>query len=178
MPILDFFRKTPKGPSVNVSVWVNQAAKDEACIKMAQNDKALTFVAWSKVTYQYFHEVFSKQEIPNKVVIAKDVLPSSMVENNFIFLERHYDLDKEKKFLESFNSKEVSVHVSLDDPLLSSFNIEPIKEMLNKMGHKESEHIEHELINKSIEKAMKKIMHVGLTADSSNELREWMQGMI
>jgi len=152
MSFLDLFKKTPKGPKINVRVWVNQAAKEKACAQMALADTTLAFIAWSKITGQHFQEVFRRQDIPNEVLTARDILPSKMIGRNFVFLERHYHRDKEKKFIESLNSNEVLVHVSLSDPLLSAFNADRIKRIMDSMGHDEDEPIEHAMINKSIER--------------------------
>jgi len=176
MPILDFFKKAPKGPSINVRIWMNIEAKEKACIFMALAESDLIFIAWSKVTFQLFLEMFSGQNISNEVMLAKDVLPSRMRGRNFVFLERHYDHEKELEFLKSLNAKEVLAHVSLSDPLMNAFNSDRIKEVLDTMGHEEDEYIEHKMINKSIERAMEKIKNDGLQEDSSEVLKEWMNG--
>lgn len=177
MPFFDFLKKTPKGPRIKVRVWVDQSAKEKACIKMAQSETSLVFIAWSKVTSQHFHEVFKRQNLPNEVITASDIIPSRMTGRNFVLLERHYDQDKEKKFLESLNSNDVLVHVSLSDPLLSAFNADGIRKVMDRMGHKEDEYIEHEMVNKSIERAMEKIKNSDLKQNSSGELMEWIEGI-
>jgi len=63
MSILNLFKKTPKGPKISVRVWMNQAAKERACIKMAQEEKTLLFIAWSKVTCAHFQEIFKQKEV-------------------------------------------------------------------------------------------------------------------
>jgi len=109
---------------------------------------------------------------------ARDILPSKMIGRNFVFLERHYHRDKEKKFIESLNSNEVLVHVSLSDPLLSAFNSDRIKKIMYNMGHDEDEPIEHAMINKSIERAMEKIRNGDVPDDRAHELMEWIKSII
>jgi len=178
MSFLNFFKKAPKGPSIKVRVWVNQDEKEKACIKMAQAETTLIFMAWSKVTCEHFQELFEKKEIPNKVMTTRDVLPSRMTGRNFVFLERHYDVNKENKFLKSLNANEVLALVSLDDPLMLTFNANRIKEVMDSMGHQEGDYIEHEMINKSIERAMEKIKNSGLPENSSEGMKNWMEGII
>ncbi len=166
-----------KAPKINLRVWVNQAAKEKACVMMAQADRHLLFIAWSKVTSQHFQEVFRKQHIPNEVMTADDILPYRMTGRSFVFIERHFDLRKETIFLESLKAKEVLVHVSLSDPLLLPFNSERIQQLMKQIGHDEEEYIEHDMINKSIENAMKKIKSGDFPKDSSKELLDWKEGI-
>ncbi len=178
MSFLDFFKQKPQGPRINVRVWMNQAAKEKACTRMAKEETTLIFIAWSKVTCNHFEDVFRREYVPNGVMTAKDILPSRIAGRKFVFLERHYDLDKEKKFIESLNADDVLVHVSLSDPLMSAFNPERIQNLLEDMGHKDDEFIEHEMVNKSIERAMEKIKNSDLQGGGPEDLIEWMDGIV
>ena len=177
MSFLDLFKKKPKGPRINVRVWMNNTAKEKACTKMALKEKSLIFIAWSKVTCQHFQELFNRQDIPNEVITASDILPSRMTGKSFVFLERHYDHDKENKFLASLGANEFLAHLSLHDPLLSVFNTGHIQNLMTSMGHDEGEFIEHEMIDKSIERAMEKIKNSDLQGDVSTDLIEWIEGI-
>ena len=175
-----FKKKTPKGlkdPKINVRVWINQEAKEKACTKMALADPALIFIAWSKVTWDHFQEAFKAQGLPNEVLLANDIIPSRMTGKNFVFLERHYDHDKEDKLLNSLKTNQVLVHVSLNDPLMAVFSGDRLLEMMNKMGVKEDEFIEHPMINKSIERAMEKIKNSDIRGDDYGELTNWIEGI-
>jgi len=177
MAFLDIFKKKPKNPKKNVRIWINQAAKDKACIRMAEADKTLIFIAWSTVTRTYFHELFTKHSLTNEILLAKDIIPTRMNERKFVFLERHYDQDKENVFLKSLHSSEVTVHVSLSDPIMSQFNIERIKTVIDKMGHNEDEYIEHEMINQSIERAMDKVKNNNSKENFPAKLQQWKDGI-
>lgn len=177
MSFLNLFKKSPKGPNITVRVWINKAEKEKACTQMAKAENTLIFVTWSKVTYQHFQTVFRNENISNDVMMAKDVVPAMVTERNIVFLERHFDLDKEKKFLESVNVNKVLVLIALSDPLMSAFNADGIQKLMDRMGHQEGEYIEHAMINKSIERAMEKIKSGGLPEDCSIEMKEWMEGI-
>lgn len=177
MSILNFFKKTPKGPNFKVRVWFNQAAKEKALIRLAQADKTLIFIAWSKATCQHFQEVFRKQNIFNEVMSTNDILPSRMTGKNFVFIERHYNHDKEIKLLESMKANDVLVHVALSDPLMSAFKSDRIQKLLESIGHNEDEYIEHTMMNKSIERAMEKIKNGDFPKDNSKALIEWMESI-
>lgn len=157
---------------------MNQAAKEKACIKMAKEEKTLLFIAWSHVTCEHFQEVFKQSNIHNEVVTASEVLPFRMTGRKFVLIERHYDDIKEKKFLESLKVDSALVHLSLSDPILSIFNSDRIQELMVNTGHNEDEFIEHKMINKSIERALKKIKNSKLPEGiSSRALKEWMEGI-
>lgn len=57
------------------------------------------------------------------------------------------------------------------------FNSDRIQKVMVDMGHTEGEFIEHKMINKSIERAMDKIKSDGLPEDSSELVKEWMDGI-
>ncbi len=144
---------------------------------MAQEEKTLLFIAWSKVTCEHFQEIFKQNNIYNEVVTTSDVLPFRMTGKKFVLIERHFDEIKEKKFLESLKVDSALVHLSLSDPILSIFDSDRIQELLVNMGHNEDEYIEHNMVNKSIERAMKKIKNGNLPEDSSRALKEWIEGI-
>lgn len=177
MSILNFFKKSPKGPSVKVRILVNQNAKEKACIRLAQSDNNCIFIAWSKVTYLRFQEVFKRQNIPHDVILARDIIPNRVSGKNFTFIERHYNQIKESKLLESLEANDVIALVSLSDPIMSVFDSSRIIKLLESMGHNEDDHIEHKMINKSIEKAMEKIKSGDFSKENSKELVEWIEGI-
>ena len=73
--------------------------------------------------------------------------------------------------------KEAIFVISLDDPLLWMFNSDKIKKVMISMNHKEDEVIEHKMITKSIERALKKLDKEGLPEDCTNELRDWYESI-
>jgi len=177
MSFLDRFKKNPQGPSITVRVWINQAEKEIACIKMAKDDPAFVFIAWSQVTCKLFLELFRKHGIPNEVLLSRLVFPSRVEGGKYLLLERHYDHDKEIEFLEYLKAEDVLAYVSLSDPLMSSFDANRIQKVMQSMGHQEGEYIEHKMIDKSIERAMKKIKEDGLTEDLPERVREWVESI-
>jgi len=177
MPFLNLFKKSPKGPIITVRVWINQSEKENGCIKMANEDAKLSFIAWSTLTAQTFQDAFRKKGISNEVILAREVITSRLQGRNFVLLERHYDLDKEIAFLQSLNSKEVLAQVSLSDPIMTAFNGDRIQKVMDTMGHEEGEYIEHKMIDQSIERAMRKIKEGELDGGFSEGLREWMESL-
>ena len=177
MSFLDIFKRKPNNPKINVRIWINQSAKDKACIRMAQADKTIIFIAWSTVTKTYFQGLFIKQKFTNEILLAKDIIPSRITERKFVFLERHYDLVKENIVLKSLHASEIIAHVSLSDPLLSQFNAERIRSVLDEMGHREEEYINHKMIDKSIERAMVKIKNRSLKEKFPAKLQQWIDGI-
>ena len=177
MSFLDLFKKKPQAPSINCRVWLNQVAKEKACIRMAKTDHELIFIAWSRLTFGVFQNVFSRQGLPSEVILAREVIPSRLEGKEFVFLERHYDRDKELNFLESINANKVLVQFSLEDPIMSAFNSDRVLKVMESMGHQEDEPMEHKMINKSIERGMDKVKDASLTDDLPEVVKVWIDSM-
>lgn len=64
---------------------------------------------------------------------------------------------------------------ALDDALLQHFGGERVKLMMQRMGMKEDELIEHSMIEKSIENAQKKIAEKIMTESRTKSAEEWFQ---
>ena len=177
MSLVASFEENPQQPLVNFCVWLNQAAKERACIRMAEADANLVFLAWSRLTYWDFQKVIDKHGIPNEVVLAHTVLPFQLEGKNFVFLDRHFDLKKETAFLEPLNVQEVVVHIALDDPILARFKADRIQKVMEDLAHPPDEPIQHKMIDSSIMRALRKVMDGELPEDCPDVLKEWLDGI-
>ncbi len=98
----------------------------------------------------------------------------------FLFANHYPHFYKETEILEELIHLHETVieccfYVSLDDPLMEVFGSEKIKSILDRMGVKENEVIQHGMVTSSIARAQKKI-----DANVTNELRaksqeEWFR---
>lgn len=82
------------------------------------------------------------------------------------------------EFLSSLEVKKVLAQVSLDDPIISAFDSDRIKKVMQTMDHKEDEVLEHNMIDKSIERALKKIKNGEMTEDYSKAFKEWLDSLV
>ena len=146
---------------------------------MAEADSNLLFIAWSTITFQRYEALFTECGMLSKVLLARDILPSTVSTHSFAFLERHYDPKKEKALLESLAIGEIIAHFSLDDPTFALFNARRIKKVMKSMHHQEGvpkEPLQHKMIDKSIERVLRKLNeepHLSLP----RRTREWAKSL-
>lgn len=172
---MSFFKLfKPKGsePTLVDKVFLNSSERDAAVQNMLKAKDATIFLVWTDVSLQYF-----KGQLANSVQKVNDIIPSRIEGKEIIFLEHHYSRKKEMDFIKSVKLDKVIFINSLDDHLFKLFNSERIKTVMEKMGHKENESLEHPSITKSIGKAQDKIFEQGLPEDCEAHLREWYDSM-
>ncbi len=96
-----------------------------------------------------------------------------------VFAERHPLSSHEEQVAEKLSENGVSLPIitfaSLDDALLQHFGGEKVKSMMQRMGMKEEEMIEHSMIEKSIENAQAKIAKKVFTESKTNSAEEWFR---
>lgn len=110
-------------------------------------------------------------------MIAKDVSGLKRQESKFVLIERHYDHDMENKLINSLNAKNIIVHISLSDPIMSAFNFVRMQKVREKFRNIKNDYIEHRMINSSIERAMKKISKGDWPEENSKIILEWIEGI-
>lgn len=69
---------------------------------------------------------------------------------------------------------DIVFYVSMDSPILSPFGAERIVDIMNKLGMKENEKIEHKLIDTSILKAQEKLKEHIIHEKEAESIQEWM----
>jgi preprotein translocase subunit SecA len=105
---------------------------------------------------------------------------SEKLEACFIFTEHYPVFSKEEAVIDKIdtlteNKAEILFYVSLDEALLQVFGSDNIKIMMQKMGLKESECIEHSFVTKSIINAQKKIeKKIGTESEASSQ-EDWFK---
>jgi hypothetical protein len=98
----------------------------------------------------------------------------------FLFLGHHPLLSNENNLIKKLsevigNQMNGSFWLSFDDPLLTKFGSEKILPLLDKLGMKEDECVEHTMVSKSISNAREKISkHVRMEITSDSE-EEWFE---
>lgn len=106
--------------------------------------------------------LLNKQSIDNRTILFAEHHPSFVIEKEIT------DFIAEKLHL-----KQAIFYISLEDELLKQFGAERIVEMLEKMGFKDDEVIEHQLISSSIQKAQKKIDEQVTMPSNTNKRKDW-----
>ena len=69
---------------------------------------------------------------------------------------------------------EIVFYVSMDSPILSRFGAEKIIDMMNRLGMKENEKIEHKMIDTSILRAQERLKELIVHEKEAESIQEWM----
>lgn len=96
-----------------------------------------------------------------------------------VFAEHHPSFIKEKEVLDyllvQLNARTINFHISLEDELLKYFGSEKIVQILEKMGFKDDEIIEHNMISRSIQNAQKKIDEQVQLPTNTRNIKDWFK---
>lgn len=154
-------------------IWKNEASKYSALMKHLKESEKAIVVYYFDDTKHIAEEFLNSASInystesnsfATKVWLmnAKSLLHKSNIENRIIFFAEHHPsfaVEKEIKqhMLNNLGSNEVVFYTSFEDKLMQVFGSERILQIMEKMGLKDDEAIQHTLISSSLEKAQQKI---------------------
>ena len=170
--IFGLFSKKKKGLIVHDKIWATDEAKFEACLALKKADASVLFVAWFEETKNSLHSYFQNNHIDEEIYLA-DHLGLMQQDKNFIFVEHHPLQAEEQRLAAHFGKKEITVYSSLAEPIFQLFGSDRIVDLLKKMGMKENEMIEHNMISNSILKAQEKIAAKSTVNVSAKSQKEW-----
>lgn len=146
----------------------------------------ITFFPMSKNTISKFlnNELLAEHIIPAEKIISGIAIQQiktflSRPGRTIVFGERHplhsHEEQVAEKLLENGIPLPIVAFASLDDALLQKFGGERVKSMMQRMGMKEEELIEHSMIEKSIENAQAKIAEKVMTESKTNSAEDWFR---
>ena len=101
--------------------------------------------------------------------------------NKRIVLGERYPLIKHEEDLAEYLiatfgiATPIAAFCSLDDAILHQFGAERIKAMMQRMGTKEDEIIEHDMLESAIERAQEKISKQVIVESKTNSIVDWMK---
>jgi hypothetical protein len=196
MGLLDFIfcSKTPSNCEVVADrIWRSTDAKfvgiaKETAERANSETVAILLVAHFPDVLARLHEVASATtRVPVKAVLATSLTPdlaaslkldeSSVID--IIVGERHPLLSVDER-LEEFAGAfpcrcRFSHHLSLDDPVMQVFSSGWVKQVLSKLGMKEDEAIESEMVVRRIKDAQRKIEGRALGNVDAESAAEWLE---
>ncbi len=153
--------------------YITKHAKYAAIIYDATNNKDAIIICWFQQTFDELRNEFSLNNLEDsKVQFYRNYHHK---ENNVIFFAEHYPLhQKEIDFVQHWNQKFFIVFNALDEPLFKTFGSDKIVELLNKLGMKDNDCIEHSLVTKAITNAQNKIADLNIIEQYAYSQEEWM----
>jgi hypothetical protein len=176
MGLFNLFKKGNNLPELKDLVWKNQAGKFEGGLNFILKYPQALCICWFSETQNTFNKFLSTKNGTNiEVKMARTVQPF-MVEGKTVFFLEHYPLrTEEEKLVQLWNVKEIFVLSALDEPLFEQFGGNNIINLMDRLGMKEDEYIEHSMIGKSIKNAQTKLQQKVNLESTANSSRDWFR---
>jgi preprotein translocase subunit SecA len=84
-------------------------------------------------------------------------------------------LSIESELFSGWQSSEITVVSSLEEPWIAQFGAESIRGLMQKMGMKEDEVLSHSMITSAIQNAQKKLDKSVTSEMKANSMEEWFR---
>jgi len=149
--------------------------KWDHCQKISSQNPGINFIAWFDATIEEFENYFSQAGMQVPILKARTTNKTQIESAEVVFIEHYPMKNKEEQLLEQLGLNEVIFLTALDEPLLKYFGGEKLTKMMESLGMKEDEAIEHKLITQSIANAQEKIESKVLIEQSTRSQAEWME---
>jgi hypothetical protein len=157
-------------------IYASETAKQKGIIQFALANNDAIFIAWFTNTAANFRKQFLANNIDeDRIVEAKFFSTAKYSTATIIFLE-HFPLRaKEEALVQNCTQVEFVFYNALSEPIFQYFGGGRIIEMMRKMGYKDDETIQHNMIDSSLLKAQKKIAErVQFESNTSTSQSDWM----
>lgn len=175
MGLFNFSKKTPT-PPIQDMIWMNRSAKQNGCKNLITSFPDAVVVAWFSDTVEEFNWFLNEQNGLGVEVNQTRSILTVQVENKKLILLEHYPMrTKEIELIVKLNPKMVFVLSSLDEPLFQQFGSDRIIQLMQGLGMKEDEMIQHPMITKAIENAQEKLEKKITFENSADSSKEWFE---
>lgn len=150
-------------------------ARLDGLVDLLSSNQDAVVLAWFPATIQRAEEKLRQAGITHNILLCRNAT-SFVTNQKKVFILEHYPVfEKEKTLLENWTAKEIIFLNALDEPFFEKFGGEKIIRLMQSMGMKENETIEHPMISSSIENAQHKIQK-SITVDrSAQSQEEWFR---
>ena len=146
------------------------------CRKFLSQAPKTIFIGWFDETIAELENHIDRDTYPASSVINARTIHTSQVEGlTILFIEHHPMKSKEEIVFKQLELKEAIVLTSLDEPLLTKFGSEKLIKIMQGLGMKEDEIIEHKMVGQSIANAQEKIEKKIIVEQTVRSQEEWMK---
>ncbi|MEN9548452.1 MAG: preprotein translocase subunit SecA [Bacteroidota bacterium] len=174
--MFNFLRKKNKGTAVTDKIVLSMAAKWSHLFEQWQKDKKTIFVGWFAATVEEMQTFFNRNTDEKFfVALGSEVAFNTNAGNVYVFIEHHPLIAKEVALYQHLQLTNAIVYSSLQEPLFQQFGGDKIIQVLQKLGIKEDELIEHTMISSAIKKAQEKIKEKVTVDFGGRSAQEWLQ---
>ncbi len=168
----NLFKSSKPKYTIQNTVWTKTIVKEAAILQLTMNSDSLLFLYFTDDTKNVFLDLFISKELSFSEKITSDApiilfnandLKRNLTivkQRNIIFLDHAFSYIKEKEILdllhEKLDIKSFVFYISFDDLIFNNFNTQSLKSIFNKLGFKETDSIQHSMIDNSIKKLQEK----------------------
>lgn len=156
-------------------VFMHQQGKWNYCLKTLVEKPNTIFIGWFDATIVELENFIARNNCsPVTILNARSTHRSHLGDSPIIFIEHHPLKSKEDLLFSELGLKEAIILTAFDEPILSLFGGEKLIDIMQKLGLKEDEIIEHKLVSQSIANAQKKIEGKMVVEPSVRSQAEWI----
>lgn len=168
-----FFKKKETQVKVIDKIWLTEQAKWQACLDLYRRNKATRFIAWFEDSKNNLAHFFNSQGIGD-ASLSLAGFQASTTGGPLLFIEHFPLMEEEQQQFKDLGLNEVIVFSALDEPLFLLFGGAKIAALMHKMGVKEEEGIENNMISASIKNAQAKISQKAVLITSAKSQSDWL----
>lgn len=171
-------------------VWKNETIKYNSLINHINQPNKIILLYFFEDTKQKLETVLTDAAINYStsasiasniwLMKADTILHKFSLDNReIIFAEHHPSFAEEKTITthlsEQLDITEITFYISFEDELLKLFGATRILELMDKLGFKDDEMIEHQMVSKSIQNAQQKIDEQVKFPSCSRNRKDWFE---
>ena len=184
------FFKRKKEIIIKDFVWKNEDVKYNALVKQLQQQEKFVLLYYFEDTKQIIETILTNAavsfsttaSIASNVWLMKadSILHKLSLDNRIIiFVEHHPSFTEEQTITTHLSEQlaiaEITFYISFEDELLKLFGATKILELMDKLGYKDDEAIEHQMVSKSIQNAQQKIDEQVKFPSNSRNRKDWFE---
>jgi len=156
--------------------YASTGEKVKAIVAKAMADPEAVFICWFPETTVQLKKEFEEQQLDTARVLEARNIHSAMISHKHIAFAESYPLHtKERELTAGWPPQELVIYGALDEPFFQYFGGDKIVALLQKLGIREGEPLEHAMISKSIETAQEKVAKQMFTEQTARSQAEWIQ---
>lgn len=170
--MFSFFKNKNNSKNTIDRVFATQKEKFTSLAELARKEPKTVFITWFEKTNEELKSFFANENIEASIITDREASVRSM--SQVVFVE-HYPLYEREKNLFDTIPGDCIVYTALDESFMRHFLQQDFVNLLQRMGMKENEYLEHNMITKSIQKAQQKLATQIISERLAHSQEEWMQ---
>jgi hypothetical protein len=174
--MFNFFKKKEQEIKIIDKVVISEGAKLQAMLTQWKEEKNTAFIFWFDESLRQAETFFAAQTIEPVCLLSTREAGSSRLADKKVVFAEHYPLrSKEEELYHKLNLGSVPVYSALNEPLFQRFGAGKIIRVMEQLGVKEDEVIEHKMISKAIRNMQAKMEKKIVMDQVAVSQADWLQ---